>query len=103
VDDVLASAQLKEGVPQVVVVGGHAVALVRVEGQVYAVDNACPHRGGELGRGDLQGHVLFCPLHAWCFDVRDGAAAFPQGQRLGIHEVEESGGRVRVRLGRPLA
>ena len=77
--DVAASSELVEGGRLIVDLNGQAIALVRIEGQVFAVDNACPHRDGELGRGDLQGHHLFCPLHAWCFDVRTGKAFFPQG------------------------
>lgn len=94
--DVLASEELPEGARRVVEVAGRAVALVRVQGRAYAIDNVCPHRDGELGRGDLQGHHLYCPLHAWCFDVRDGRAFFPPGAQVACFEVEESGGRVRV-------
>lgn len=94
--DVLASAALPEGGRVIVDVRGRPVALVRVQGRAYAVDNACPHRDGELGRGDLQGHHLYCPLHAWCFDVRDGRAFFPPGAAIACHEVREDGGRVFV-------
>lgn len=73
---------------------GRALALVRVNGIVYAIDNACPHRNGELGRGDLQGHFLYCPLHAWSFDVRNGNAFFPPGARVACFEVKEEAGRI---------
>lgn len=94
--DVLASADLPEGARTVVDVAGRAVALVRVQGRAWAVDNACPHRDGELGRGDLQGHHLYCPLHAWCFDVRDGRAFFPAGAAIACFEVREEAGRLLV-------
>jgi nitrite reductase (NADH) small subunit len=94
--DVLASEELPEGARRVVEVGGRALAVVRVQGRAYAVDNACPHRDGELGRGELQGHHLYCPLHAWCFDVRDGRGFFPPGASVACFEVQERGGRIRV-------
>jgi nitrite reductase (NADH) small subunit len=94
--DVGASAEVLEGAPTVRELAGGAVALVRIGGQVFAVDNACPHRGGELGHGDLQGHHLYCPLHAWCFDVRTGEAFFPAGAKVPRFEVREVGGRVLV-------
>lgn len=78
-------------------VEGRDLAVVRVQGVVYAIDNICPHRNGELGRGDLQGFHLYCPLHAWCFDVRDGKAFFPQGARVESFEVKEAQGRVLAR------
>ena len=94
--DVLASADLPEGGRRTVEVRGRALALVRVQGRAYAVDNACPHRDGQLGAGDLQGHHLYCPLHAWCFDVRDGRAFFPPGAAIACHEVQEREGRLHV-------
>jgi nitrite reductase/ring-hydroxylating ferredoxin subunit len=49
------------------------VALFNVEGSIFALDNACPHRGGPLGQGELDGCVVACPWHAWRWDVRTGA------------------------------
>ena len=95
--DLLASTELTEGARVVVRAEGRALAVVRVNGIAYAIDNACPHHQGELGRGDLQGHHLYCPLHAWCFDVRDGKAFFPQGAKVECFEVKEEGGRILAR------
>ena len=50
------------------------LALFNVEGKFYAIDNTCPHRGGDLAEGDLDGFTVYCPLHAWMFDVRTGAS-----------------------------
>ncbi len=80
----------------VVEVEGRSLALARVDGVVFAIDNACPHRDGELGLGDLQGHHLYCPLHAWCFDVRTGKAFFPAGASVSCFAVSESEGRISV-------
>ena len=51
--------------------GGEA-AIFRVDGDLHAIDNVCPHRGASLAFGDLKGSTVFCPLHAWGFDVRTG-------------------------------
>jgi len=48
-----------------------AVFRTRAEG-VFAVQAACPHRGGPLADGLLGGTTLICPLHAWKFDVATG-------------------------------
>ena len=93
---VLASTLLLEGGRAVVVAGGREIAVARVEGQVYAIANTCPHRGGSLGDGDLSGHHLYCPLHAWCFDVRSGSGFFPAAARVATHKVEERGGEIFV-------
>ena len=92
----LDSGSLAEGGRAVVVVGGISIALARVGGVVYAIADTCPHRGGSLGSGDLEGHHLHCPQHAWCFDVRTGDAFFPRGARVATHRVEERAGQIFV-------
>jgi nitrite reductase (NADH) small subunit len=51
---------------------GREIALFRVEGEIYALDNACPHQGAPLAEGHLEGYCITCPWHAWDFDVRTG-------------------------------
>jgi nitrite reductase (NADH) small subunit len=48
------------------------VALFHADGEFYAMDGVCPHQGGPLGKGVLQGCVVTCPWHGWQFDVRTG-------------------------------
>ncbi|HJT30134.1 MAG TPA: Rieske 2Fe-2S domain-containing protein, partial [Pyrinomonadaceae bacterium] len=43
-----------------------------VDGEFYATENSCPHRGAPLSQGALCGHVIECWLHGWQFDVRSG-------------------------------
>ena len=75
---------------------GSAIAIARVDGVVYAFDNTCPHRGGELGRGDLLGYLVHCPLHAWCFDVRSGVAVYPRGACMARYAAIETNGRISI-------
>jgi 3-phenylpropionate/trans-cinnamate dioxygenase ferredoxin component len=53
-------------------VAGRLLCLVNVAGTIYAVDDDCTHISGPLDRGELEGHVLTCPLHLAQFDVRTG-------------------------------
>jgi nitrite reductase/ring-hydroxylating ferredoxin subunit len=92
------SANVPDGTVTEVLVDGRRVALARVEGKLYAVDGACPHRGGDLGRGDLSGHHLYCPEHAWAFDLRDGAAFFPKGARIACFAVREEDGEIFIEI-----
>jgi nitrite reductase/ring-hydroxylating ferredoxin subunit len=52
--------------------GGRIVALYNVDGELYALDGVCPHAGGPLGQGNLDGCVVTCPWHGWQFDVTTG-------------------------------
>lgn len=65
-------ADLKPGACQSVEVEGYGVALFNVEGRIYALDNTCPHAGGPLGEGRLEGDIVTCPWHGWRFNVRTG-------------------------------
>lgn len=51
---------------------GRVIALFNVEGEFYALDGVCPHAGGPLGEGVLQGDVVTCPWHGWQFQVTSG-------------------------------
>ena len=53
-------------------VGRFDVALFNVDGELYALENACPHQGGPIADGWIEGHTVTCPWHAWCFDLRSG-------------------------------
>jgi nitrite reductase/ring-hydroxylating ferredoxin subunit len=51
---------------------GNELALYNIDGEYYATDNFCPHRGAALSDGAVIGHVVECSLHGWQFDVRTG-------------------------------
>lgn len=53
-------------------VGRYEVAVFHIEDGFYALENCCPHQGGPLADGYLEGPMVTCPWHAWCFDVRSG-------------------------------
>jgi nitrite reductase (NADH) small subunit len=52
---------------------GREIALFNVEGKIYALDNACPHMGGPLGEGEIEGSIVTCPWHGWQFEIESGA------------------------------
>lgn len=66
--------QIPEGGALGVSVGGVQVVLVRVEGRVYAVADACTHESARLSDGFVEGHAIECPRHGAMFDVRTGEA-----------------------------
>jgi nitrite reductase/ring-hydroxylating ferredoxin subunit len=51
---------------------GRIVAIYNVEGTLHALDGVCPHQGGPLGKGKLDGCIVTCPWHGWQFDVASG-------------------------------
>ena len=45
--------------------------------RVFAVNNACPHKGGPLSQGIVFGDKVACPLHSWKINLKDGRAEEP--------------------------
>ncbi len=76
------ASEVREGEGKVVPVGNDEIALFRVEGAVYACTNTCPHRGGPIGDGQLDGKIVACPWHGWEFDVTTGK--MPVNPNIGI-------------------
>jgi len=64
--------EVRSGAGREAVAGERIVALFNVDGEFFALDGVCPHQGGPLGKGDLQGCIVTCPWHGWQFDVRNG-------------------------------
>lgn len=53
-------------------VKGQKVLLARIGDKFYAAEGRCPHMGGILANGKLEGNVVTCPRHGSQFDVTDG-------------------------------
>ena len=66
------ASDFKDGTMKEVTVQGTGILLARVGGKYYATANRCPHFGGNLSRGRLEGAVVTCPLHGSQFDLSDG-------------------------------
>jgi nitrite reductase/ring-hydroxylating ferredoxin subunit len=53
-------------------VPGHDLVIFYHEGQVYALDNRCPHMGFPLSRGTTKHGILTCDWHHARFDLKSG-------------------------------
>jgi nitrite reductase/ring-hydroxylating ferredoxin subunit len=51
---------------------GKEIALFNIEGNFFALENACTHEEGPLAEGDIEGHEVTCPWHGGRFDIRTG-------------------------------
>ena len=78
---------LPPGESLVVEVSGRAIAIFNVEGELLAIDNACPHRGGPLASGEICGEIVTCPWHGWQMDIRTGACVNGPLARVATHRV----------------
>ena len=53
--------------------GRFEIAVFNVDGEYFALENCCPHQGSPIVDGQVEGHTVTCPWHAWCFDLRTGS------------------------------
>ena len=83
---------------------GDELAIYNVDGEFYAIDNSCPHRGAPLSEGVLCGHVIECGLHFGAFHVPSGKAVqAPCFTDLKTFRTEVKEGQVYVDLSAPAA
>ncbi len=90
--------ELAEGSGAVVSVGGFNMAVFKIGGQFFAMENRCLHRGGPLGEGQLRGHTVVCPWHGWRYYVKTGALELIPTLRVGTYNVEVRGDEVFVEI-----
>jgi 3-phenylpropionate/trans-cinnamate dioxygenase ferredoxin subunit len=82
-----AADDLPPGAGKIFVVGERKVAVFNIDGELYAIEDRCPHRGASLGKGTRDGFVVTCPLHKWEFDLRTGQCMGQPGNELRRFEV----------------
>ncbi|MFM5917489.1 MAG: Rieske (2Fe-2S) protein [Novosphingobium sp.] len=75
------------GARKLAFVDGQQVLIFNIEGELFAVDNTCPHAGASLFSGKLSGRILQCPVHAMRFDVTTGCFAAGERQELRTYPV----------------
>ncbi|MBW1832328.1 MAG: Rieske (2Fe-2S) protein, partial [Deltaproteobacteria bacterium] len=90
---VLDPEELPEGRVKAVTCKHRTLCLTHFEGQFAALDNKCPHQGGPLGEGSIEGGLLRCPWHGWDFDPLTGKppGGFDDGVETFPLEVREDG------------
>ena len=62
----------REGQTSVYIKQNHEYCIVRLHGEIYAVDNLCPHQGASLALGEIKEDKIVCPLHQYHFNIKDG-------------------------------
>ncbi len=93
---IAAAADVPPGTGRAYTLGRYDVALFNVDGRFYALENSCPHQGGPIADGWLEGAEVTCPWHGWCFDVRSGKMTLGDFARITRFAVELRGQDVYV-------
>ena len=73
------------------------IAIFRNDGQVFAVHDKCPHKGGPLSQGIVHGNTVTCPLHSWKIQLESGEAVAPDAGCARAFDVKVDNGQVLLR------
>jgi nitrite reductase (NADH) small subunit len=93
-------SELPSGQGMVVEVKGHQIALFNANGEFYALDNTCLHRGGPLGEGyvDTNDLTVQCPWHGWIYSLTTGTSLTNPMAKVQKFEVKVEGEDVKVAI-----
>ncbi len=73
------TSELAVGRAQAFQINDKRIALFNVDGQFYAIDDACPHRGASLAESIAKNGKVYCSWHLFDFDLKTGACgAIPE-------------------------
>lgn len=72
-------------------VEGTPIAVFNVGGTLHAIHNVCPHMGGPLVQGELEGTVVSCPWHSWPFELSTGERPGAPSCRVPAYAVKAEG------------
>lgn len=78
-------------------VEGRDIAIFRTSaGELYALKDECPHRGGPLSQGIVHGDCVTCPLHDWVINLSTGQATGADEGATLTYPVRVEAGRVLI-------
>ncbi|MDQ7091666.1 MAG: non-heme iron oxygenase ferredoxin subunit [Methylococcales bacterium] len=96
--DVVAENALTNGEKMVADIDGVDVAIFKIAGHVYAIEDACTHDGAEIASGELDGYEIICPRHGARFCVKTGEVKAPPAyEDIECFPIQIKNGRIEVR------
>jgi nitrite reductase/ring-hydroxylating ferredoxin subunit len=81
-------AEIPPGSAKEIEFEGRVYALFNTAGVISAIDGICPHQGGPLAEGMVEGTTVTCPWHGWQIDVRSGKTPLGPKVTQTVYEVK---------------
>lgn len=96
--DAVGENALGEGEHVVVDVDGIDILVFKIDGQFYAIEDACSHDGAPIADGLIDGDQIICPRHGARFCIKTGAVTAPPAyEDIASFPVRVVDGRVQVK------
>jgi len=91
------STDLGPGQMVLVEIDDEEIVVANANGEYYAFSAECPHAGGPLDEGEMEGKVVVCPWHGAEFDITTGEALTPPVQdNIYTYQVRVEGEDIQV-------
>jgi nitrite reductase/ring-hydroxylating ferredoxin subunit len=86
----IACEKLQENKPQLLIVHGKRICLVKRDNLFYAVSDKCSHNGESLSKGNVNfaGEVV-CPWHGHQFNIKTGREYQERSADLVVFPIRE--------------
>ena len=92
----LRADEIAEGAAKLVRLKGDEMAVFKNNGKLYGIQNICPHEGGQLCKGWIEGSEVVCPLHGYKFDLTTGACSTDPSLKVKVFRLITQGEQVVV-------
>lgn len=93
--DIAALSDVPQRGARVVKTAHGCVAVFRTAAdEVFALDNACPHKAGPLAEGIVHGTSVTCPLHNWVISLETGMAQGADEGQVATYPARVDQGRI---------
>ena len=96
--DVAAVDEIPVGERKVFEIEGDEICVFNIDGEFYAIDNACPHARFPLSRGHLTDKIILCPFHCWDFDLETGKSPTIPGAYAVVYPTRIINGRLELEI-----
>ena len=97
--EVAKKSEIPEAGAIAVEVEGKRLALINLSGEIYAIDDECPHEGGPLSEGTISGEEIECPWHTSHFNIKTGRVTMdPATNDVATYRVRLVGDAVEVEV-----
>ena len=88
--------EIAEGSAKLVRAKGEEMAVFKNNGQLYGIQNICPHEGGQLCDGWIENGEVVCPLHRYRFDLKTGACSTNPNLKVKVFKLVAQGDQFTV-------
>jgi nitrite reductase (NADH) small subunit len=91
------ASRIREGELRCFEIAGRRLVVGRTARGYFALADTCPHAGGSLSEGLLDGEAVVCPIHGYAYDVTTGEG-LDDGAEVRVHPCVLEGDVLRIQI-----